>query len=129
MAKEIKEIKEQKLNVRIKDDHPFYSNEASINFNPNEFIFDFKCLTQTYDLASQQALVINHSVIILNPYHVKAFADLLSKVIKDYEDKFAEIKKPEPLKKAEKLVKDQEKKIQKSNQKSKKEDEEGLFFG
>ena len=110
MAKEEKKETETQINLRIKDQDQFYSNESSINFNPNEIILDFKCITHTHDLGNRRGLVLKHNVVILNPFHVKNFASMLNKVIKDYEDKFGEIKKPESIKKAEKIVKKEQKK-------------------
>ena len=37
--------------------------------------------------------------------HNKFFSEILSKAVKDYENKFGEIKKPEELKKAEDMMK------------------------
>ena len=35
-------MEEKKLNVSIVDGKTFYAHEASINFNPTQFILDFK---------------------------------------------------------------------------------------
>ena len=125
MAKEKKkeESKETtQLNVRIKDGEQFYSNESSINFNPSEIVLDFKCMTHTHDLADRRSLILKHNLVILNPYHAKSFLAMLIKVVKDYESKFSEIKKPDSMKKAEKIVKREQKEV------VKKEDI-GTYFG
>ena len=108
MTKE--EKKETQINLRIKDGEQFYSNESSINFSPNELILDFKCMTHTHDFANRRGLVLKHNLVILSPFHAKSFLVMLNKAIKDYENKFGEIKKPESLKRAEKIVKKEQKK-------------------
>ena len=100
---------EQKINLRVKDKDQFYSNEVSINFNPNEIILDFKCITHMHDVGDHRSILLKHSPVILNPFHAKSFLVMLNNAIKDYESKFGEIKKSEALKKAEKLVKKDEK--------------------
>ncbi len=126
MAKE-KKKEEQKqatqLSVRIKDGEQFFSNESSINFNPNEVVIDFKCLTHTHDIADRRGLILKHNLVIMNPFHAKTFLGMISRVIKDYESKFGEIKKPEAVKKAENMIKKEEKK----KIESKKENE--TYFG
>ena len=126
----IKEEKSDKpttqLNVRIKDGEQFYSNESSINFNPNEIVLDFKCLTHAHDLADKRAIVVKHNTVILNPFHAKNFLNMLSKAVKDYEGKFGEIKKSESMKKAESIVKKEEKKKLKVE---KVKDTIGTYFG
>ncbi|MBI2148826.1 DUF3467 domain-containing protein [Candidatus Woesearchaeota archaeon] len=124
MAKE--EIKQQKqMNIRVKDEDQFYSNEISINFNPNEIILDFKCITHIHDVGEHRSIFLRHKPIILNPFHAKSFLSMLNQAIKDYEVKFGEIKKPEALKKAEKIVKKEEKDKSENNIK----EPIGSYFG
>ena len=72
-----KEDKPTQLNVRIKDGDQFYANEVSINFNPNEIILDFKCLTHTHEVADHRGLLLRHNPVILNPFHAKSFLIML----------------------------------------------------
>ncbi len=113
MPKE-KKKEEQKppvqLNVRIRDGEQFFSNESSINFNPNEIVIDFKCMTHTHDVADRRGLVLRHNMVIMNPFHAKNFLVMFSNVIKDYENRFGEIKKSEAVKRAEGMLKKEEKK-------------------
>ena len=114
MGKEVQkeETKQTQINLRIKDGEQFYSNETSINFNPNEFIFDFKCLTNVHDITNHRAIVLKHNAVIVNPFHAKSFLIMLNRAIKDYESKFGEIKKSEAMKKAEKLASKGQKEIE-----------------
>lgn len=123
MAKEEKQETTQ-INLRIKDGEQFYANESSINFNPSEISLDFKCATHTHDLGNRRGILLKHNVVILLPFHAKNFVVMLNKAIKDYEEKFGEIKKPEPLKKAEKIVKREQKKKEESKPES-----SGDYFG
>ena len=103
--------KDQKqVNVRIKDGDPFLAHETTINYNPTEFVLDFKCITPVQEL-NQSSIFIKHEVVLLSPWHVKSFLDAMQRVIKDYEKKFGEIKKPVELEKAEKLMKKQQKEV------------------
>lgn len=123
MAKEEKQETTQ-INLRIKDGEQFYANESSINFNPSDISLDFKCVTHTHDLANRRGILLRHNVVILAPFHAKNFVAMLNKAIKDYEEKFGEIKKPEHLKRAEKIVKKEQKKREENKQES-----SGTYFG
>ena len=128
MAKEevkTQELKQKQVNIRVKDGEQFYSNEASINFNPNEIIFDFKCLTHANELAGHNSIVLRHNFVLLSPFHAKSFLIMLNKAVKDYESKFGEIKKPESMKKAEKMIK----KDQKPSVVEKVKDKMDSYFG
>lgn len=109
MQTENKPVRE--LNVRIKDGDITYAHETTINYTPTEFTFDFKTVANVQDVANHGAMIIKHSVVLLTPHHAKAFMEVLSRVVKDYEKSFGEIKKPTALDKAEKLMKKQEKKM------------------
>ena len=50
--------KQKQINLRVKDEDQFYSNEISINFNPSEIIFDFKCITHMHDVAEHRSMLI-----------------------------------------------------------------------
>ncbi|GEM_PF-1127084 len=108
---EKEEPNQVQLNLRVKDDDPFYSNEVTLNFNPTEIILDFKCLAPLHDVGDHRSLLLKHLPVLLNPFHAKSFLMMLDKVIKDYENKFGEIKKPEAIKKAEKIVHKEQDKI------------------
>lgn len=98
----------KQINVRVKDGEPFFAHETTVNFNPTEFILDFKCITPIQEL-NQQSLFIKHDIIIMSPWHVKSLLAAMERVTKDYEKKFGEIKKPAEIEKAEKLMKKQQK--------------------
>ncbi len=95
---------DKKVNVSVNDGMDFFANEASINYNTLQFILDFKCITPRMDMRSKDAptLSIKHNVVMLEPYHAKNFHKLLGDVIKNYENKFGKIKKPNALTVAEK---------------------------
>jgi len=117
--------KQKQINLRVKDEDQFYSNEISINFNPSEIIFDFKCITHMHDVAEHRSMLIRHLPIIITPFHAKSLLGMLNNAIKDYEEKFGEIKKPEALKKAEKMMK----KYEKEKPDSQIKDLVGNYFG
>ena len=104
------EKNQKQVNVRVKDADPFLAHETTINYNPTEFVLDFKSITPVQEL-NQQSLFIQHDVVLLTPWHMKSFFAAVEKVVKDYEKKFGEIKKPIEIEKAEKLMKKQQKEV------------------
>ena len=95
---------EDKINMNINDGDAFFAHELSINFNPLQFVFDFKSVTPRVDPRSREraSIVLKHNVILVDPYHAKKVYDLLGDVLKRYEKEFGKIDKPGPLKIAEK---------------------------
>lgn len=98
---------EKKVNVNINEGDAFFAHEVSMNFNPMQFSFDFKCITPRQDMRSSENAVIalKHNVVMVDPYHAKSIHELLGRVITDYEKKFGKIEKPKALKKIEKDAK------------------------
>ena len=92
------------INFNIKDGDAFYAHEMSINFNPMQFIFDFKCITPRIDIRSKDSNVISitHNVILIDPYQAKQLHKVLGDAIKKYEKEFSKIEKPKQLAVAEK---------------------------
>ncbi len=103
---------EQKINLHIDDGDAFYAHELSINFNPMQFVFDFKSVTPRVDPRSKEraSIVLKHNVVLVDPYHAKKVYELLGEVIKKYEKEFGKIEKPKVLKKLEKKSKKESKK-------------------
>lgn len=93
----------KKMNVSIRDGQAFFAHETAVNFNPTQFIFDFKCVTPRIDIRSKEAptITIDHNVIIVEPYHAKRISELLNKIVKKYEKEFGKIEKPKQLEKME----------------------------
>jgi hypothetical protein len=98
---------EQKINLNINEGDSFFAHELSINFNPTQFIFDFKCITPRVDARDPNKASINlkHNVIMVEPYHAKRILELLTRVIKKYEEDFGKIEKPKSVKKFEEMRK------------------------
>jgi hypothetical protein len=98
---------EEKVNLNIADGDAFYAHELSINFNPMQFIFDFKCITPRVDPRSQTraSISLKHNVIMVDPYHAKRIMELLDSTLKKYEKEFGNIEKPKALKTLEKKKK------------------------
>jgi hypothetical protein len=96
---------EKKINVSIADGDEFFAHEVTINFNPSQFIFDFKCITPRSDPRNQQGptLAIKHNTVMLDIYHAKKFHQLMTDVIGKYEKDFGKIEKPKAIEKAEKM--------------------------
>ncbi len=98
---------QKNINVSVDEGDSFFCHEMSINFNPMQFVFDFKSITPRVDLRSKSSPIVNikHNVVMVDPYHAKKMLELLSKVVSDYEKDFGRITKPKAVEKAEKRMK------------------------
>jgi|TARA_B100002003_G_C13871732_1_gene426180 hypothetical protein len=88
-----------KINLSIDDGEAFFAHELSTNFNPTQFVLDFKNVTPRVDARSKDAPVlrIKHNVVIVEPFHMKKIVEFLEKRIKAYEKTFGEIEKPKAI--------------------------------
>ncbi len=84
------------------DKSPFNSNHQTVNHQPEKFMIDFKEILPQFTPDNKPTLIINHRVILLEPYIAKGFLDTLIKNIKGYEKKFGKIEVPKSVKKMEK---------------------------
>lgn len=111
---------EEKINININEGDAFYAHELSINFNPLQFVFDFKSVTPRVDPRSRDraSIVLKHNVILTDPYHTKKVYGLLGEVIKKYEKEFGKIEQPKALRIVEKKNKNN-KEVNKSTGKEK----------
>jgi hypothetical protein len=94
----------KRLNLSINDGMDFFAHEVSVNFNPTQFILDFKSITPRMDPRSQEGATISlkHNIVMLDAYHAKKFNELLGNVIAKYEKELGKIEKPKAIAKAEK---------------------------
>jgi hypothetical protein len=94
------------MNVSIDEGDSTFCHELSINFNPLQFIFDFKTVTPRVDVRSKEGptVHIKHNAVMMEPYHVKKMLELLTKVVADYEKEFGTIEKPEAVARLEKKM-------------------------
>jgi len=97
-------MQEKKINFSINEGDEFFAHEVTINFNPTQFIFDFKCVTPRSDPRIQQGptLAIKHNVVMLDVYHAKKLHELLGNIVGRYEKDYGKIGKPKAIEKAEK---------------------------
>ena len=105
-------MEQKKLNVGIADSHEFFAHELSVNFNPMQFILDFKCITPRVDPRTKEnpLLMIRHNVVMVDAFHAKKIHEMLGDIIKKYEEQHGRIEMPKAVKKAEKKSKAKEKK-------------------
>lgn len=103
---------EQQMNISINDGEAFFAHEASVSFNPTQFVLDFKSVTPRIDMRSKQGhnLAIKHNVLLLEPHNAKAFIGLITKMVEAYEKQFGKIEKPKAIKEFEKKHKELTKK-------------------
>jgi len=97
----------KKINLGVHDGNEFFAHELSVNFNPTQFIFDFRCVTPRSDPRSKDIpfISIKHNIVLTEPYHAKRIYEVLGNVIKQYESQFGKIEKPKAVVEYEKKVK------------------------
>ena len=84
------------------DTNIFFSNQQSVAHEPDKFILDFKSALPQFSPENQPTMVINHRIMVLDPWGAKEFLRVLRENVERYEHKFGPIKKPEAIAKAEK---------------------------
>ena len=99
-------MEQKNMNISVDDGDAFFCHELSINYNPLQFIFDFKTVTPRVDVRSKNSPIINikHNVVMLDPFHAKKMLELLTKVVSDFENEFGVINKPKAVEKMEKKM-------------------------
>lgn len=102
-------MKEQpKVNIQIKEGLVFFAHEMSANFTPTQLSLDFKRITPRTDpRAKTPSFLLEHNLVLLEPWHAKMVLSVFTNVLKKYEEEFGKIKKPKALEKAEKKHKKQ----------------------
>ncbi|MBN1386057.1 DUF3467 domain-containing protein [Candidatus Woesearchaeota archaeon] len=95
---------EKKINLTINEGEAFFAHELSVNFNPLQFMLDFKCITPRIDPRMRESMQmhIKHNVIMLDPYHLKQILPMMQDSLQRYEKEFGKIEKPKSLKKMDK---------------------------
>ena len=98
---------EERVNLHINEGEPFFAHELSINFNPTQFVLDFKCITPRIDARTKDLplLKVKHNVILVEPFHLKKITEFLEKRVKEYEKIFGKIEKPNSIEIYEKTQK------------------------
>ncbi len=119
----------QNINMNINNGESFFAHQVSLNFSPTQFFIDFKNITPRVDERSKQpTIVVKHNVIMIEPFHLTKFHELLGQVINKYEEEFGKIEAPKQIKNLEK----KQMKASKKNEKSKKikiDDNAPAYFG
>jgi hypothetical protein len=98
----------EQINMRINDGGAMFAHEMSANFSPTQFMLDFKMITPRMDPRSktQPSFVMQHNVIMVDPYHLKKIIEVLNDTVKKYEKEYGKISKPKSISKAEKKQKE-----------------------
>jgi len=94
-------------NVNVSDGGAMYAHEMSVNFSPTQFILDFKMITPRNDPRGKgkPTFLIQHNVVMMDPWHAKKVIDVLQETVKKYEQEYGKIGKPKAIEKAEKKQK------------------------
>ena len=95
----------ESINITINDGEPFFAHEMSINFNPMQFILDFRSITPRNDPRSKTgraSINIKHNVVMVDPWHMLQVRELFNRMIGAYEKEFGKIKKPKAIETFEK---------------------------
>lgn len=121
-------MEKQSINLSINDGEPFFAHEMSVNFNPMQFILDFRCVTPRNDprtKGGRPSLNLKHNVVMVDPWHMVQINELLGRMIGAYEKEFGKIKKPKAVETFEK----KHKKSAEKKQESATETEVPSYFG
>ncbi len=91
----------KQVNMNINDGGEFFAHELSINFNPMQFMLDFKSVTPRNDVRSRENAFFSmkHNLIMIDPYHAKKIYELLGSTIARFEEQFGKIDVPKAVKK------------------------------
>ena len=87
------------------DNNPFVSNQQNVTIQTDKILLDFKNIYSQFDPANNETIIINHKMIILDPYIAKLFAGIVNNSITEYEKQFGKIAKPKAMAKAEEIAK------------------------
>jgi hypothetical protein len=89
------------INMGIDDGEEFFAHETSINFNPTQFILDFRCITPRIDPRSSQVPFVHlkHNLVMVDPWHAKEILRVLTNSLENYEKQFGKIEQPKAVKK------------------------------
>ncbi|MBS3112597.1 DUF3467 domain-containing protein [Candidatus Woesearchaeota archaeon] len=112
------EQKEQQIKFSIVEGEPFFSHDMSINFNPSQFIFDFRCVTPRIDPRTNdgsRVMQLKHNIVMLEPYHAKQVAEVLAGMVQKYEKRFGKIEKSKAIKQMEKETRKEKPKLKSEN--------------
>ena len=104
-------MSEKKVNMSIDDGKEFFAHETSVNFNPTQFMMDFRSITPRIDPRSKETPFVHlkHNVVMIDPWHAKEISRVLANAIEKYEEQFGKIEQPKAVKKFLKDRKKQEK--------------------
>lgn len=102
---------DKQINLSVDDGDAFFAHEVSINFNPTQFMLDFKCITPRVDprIRDSAILKVEHNVVMMEPFHLKKLNEFISTRLKDYEHEFGRIEEPKQIKMLKKKHKDTKK--------------------
>ena len=108
----------KQINFGIDDGKEFFAHEMSINFNPTQFIFDFRSVTPRIDPRSRETpfVSLKHNVIMVDPWHAKEVMRILGNAVQKFEDQFGKIEQPKAVKKYLKKAKKQKKEVSQKTQ-------------
>lgn len=101
---------QQTQTISINEGESFFAHQTDFVARPGEFVLNFKNVVPIKD-ARGNVTKVKHNTIILSPLHMKDFAQKVNEIVKNYEDLLGEITKSDAVLKAEKLNKEQVKKL------------------
>ena len=122
-------MEKQSINLSINDGEPFYAHEVSVNFNPMQFIVDFRSVTPRNDprtKGGRPSINLKHNVVMVDPWHMVQVKELFGRMVEAYEKEFGKIKKPKAIELFEKKHK---KAAKESKDESTTETEVPSYFG
>jgi len=91
----------KQINMSIDNGAEFFAHETSVNFNPTQFVLDFRCITPRIDPRTKEVplVALKHNVIMVDPWHAKEIMRILGNAVGQYEKQFGKIEQPKAVKK------------------------------
>ena len=95
------------ISINVNDGGAMYAHEMSVNLSPTQFMLDYKMITPRTDPRGKgrPTFLIQHNVIIIDPWHAKSMIEVMQASVKRYEEEYGKIQKPKAVAKAEKKQK------------------------
>ena len=109
-------MEKKPINITVDDGKEFFAHETSINFNPTQFVLDFRCITPRIDPRTKDTPLVNlkHNVIMVDPWHAKEVHRILTNVLQKFEEQFGPIEQPSAVQKYLEKAKEQKPRAEKT---------------
>ncbi|RLJ02869.1 MAG: hypothetical protein DRP11_02430 [Candidatus Aenigmatarchaeota archaeon] len=90
-------MKRKKVEFKIDHTEPvFFTDSITVTHNNSKFIIDFRQSTPRLDQIGneqKETIVVKHQPVMMDPWLVKSFIEILTKNMESFEKKFGKVQK------------------------------------